>query len=161
MADNVGRRTALQLMVTALFVTPLAACVGVAYGPIPVAGPSQRYDLSSDVLFDFGSARLRPSAEFALQAILAQMHSVYPYPAIRVEGYTDSIGSVAANNALSTTRAETVKRWLIAAGVPPQVITAQGFGEQRPIAPNTLPNGADNSAGRAQNRRVELIASSS
>ncbi len=154
-----GRKTALRITVAALFAMPLAACVGVAYGPVPVAAPFQRYDLSSDVLFDFGSATLRPGAESALQAILAQMRAVYPYPAIRVEGYTDSIGAIAANDALSTARAETVKRWLIGAGIPPQVIAAQGFGEQRPVAPNTLPDGADNPAGRAQNRRVELIAS--
>ena len=158
MARRIGRRTGLRAVMSALVAMPLAACVGVAYGPVPVAPPLQRYELSSDVLFDFGSATLRPGAEAALQAILAQMRAVYPYPAIRVEGYTDSIGTVAANEALSRARAESVRQWLIGAGIPPQVITPQGFGEQRPVAPNTLPGGADNPAGRAQNRRVELIA---
>ena len=112
-----------------------------------------------DVLFGFGSATLRPEAAAALNDILNQIRSVYPYPAIQVVGHTDSIGSDTANDALSLRRAESVRVWLIrTGGIPDAAITAEGRGKREPIAPNTLPSGADNPQGRAQNRRVELIA---
>lgn len=138
---------------------PLAACVGSPYpgGPF-VMGPERRYALASDVLFDFGSAALRPGAQAALADILGQIRQTYPYPAIRVDGHTDSIGSAAANLALSRRRAESVRQWLLANGIPPNALSTEGYGEDRPVASNAFPNGADNPAGRQQNRRVELIA---
>ena len=152
----IGRRQLTRLAALGLLAAPLAACVGAAYTP-PVA--FRRYQLASDVLFDFGSATLRPQASAALNDILASIRMTYPYPAIRVLGHTDSIGSDAANDALSLRRAEAVRQWLVTAGIPPAAITTEGLGKRQPIAPNTLPNGADSPDGRAQNRRVELIAS--
>lgn len=145
-------------MAAALAAAPLAACVGTAGQLVPIA-PYRRYEVASDVLFDFGSATLRPAASGALAGILGQIRSVYPYPAIRVVGHTDSIGTDAANDVLSLRRAESVQRWLAEAGIPPAVISTEGQGKRQPAAPNTLPNGADNPAGRQANRRVELIAS--
>ena len=151
------RRRQFGRIIAVFAAAPVAACVGTAYGPVPVIAP-RRYALASDVLFDFGSARLRPGAQAALADILGQIRQVYPYPAIRVEGHTDSIGSAAANQALSQRRAEAVREWLMANGIPPNAISTEGFGETRPVAANRLPNGADYPAGRQQNRRVELIA---
>ena len=151
------RRQAIRIIGLAALAAPLAACVGSTYSA-PAIGPARRYGLASDVLFDFGSANLRPGGFAALQDILRQILATYPYPSIRVIGHTDSIGGVAANEALSLARADAVRRWLMDAGIPPQAIITQGLGEQQPVAPNTLPNGADNPDGRAQNRRVELIA---
>ena len=74
-------------------------------------------------------------------------------------GHTDSIGSDAVNDALSLRRAEAVKAWLAGAGIPPSVVSAEGRGKHEPLAPNTFPDGRDNPEGRAQNRRVQLIAS--
>ena len=72
---------------------------------------------------------------------------------------TDGKGTDAYNDALSLRRAESVRVWLIrTGGIPDAAITAEGRGKREPIAPNTLPSGADNPQGRAQNRRVELIA---
>jgi len=153
---HIGRRLA-----TALLLAPLAACVGTAY---PVGQPApqldtRQYALPADVLFPFNSAVLRPEAQAALSETLSQIRSVYPYPAIRVIGYTDSIGTDSVNDILSLRRAEAVKQWLAGAGIPPGVVTAEGRGKRDPIAPNIQPNGADNPQGRAQNRRVQLIAS--
>jgi OOP family OmpA-OmpF porin len=151
------RRRQFGRVLGMLAAAPQAACVGTPYslGPAPVAVQERRYALASDVLFDFGSATLRYGAAAALSEILAQIRQVYPYPAIKVEGHTDSIGSPQANLALSQRRAESVRQWLLANGIPPAGITTEGFGETRPVAPNTL-NGVDNPAGRQQNRRVEI-----
>jgi outer membrane protein OmpA-like peptidoglycan-associated protein len=59
---------------------------------------------------------------------------------------------------LSQERATAVKNWLLRNGnVPPDNITARGFGEQNPVAPNTNVDGSDNPAGRALNRRVSIV----
>ena len=138
----------------------LAGCVGQAY-TIPQAPPlqSRRYELAADVLFAFNRSDLLPQASAALQESLANIRATYQYPVIRVEGHTDSIGSDAANDALSLRRAEAVRQWLIGNGVPSAAITVEGFGRRQPIASNTLPNGGDNIDGRARNRRVVLVAS--
>ena len=139
----------------------LAGCVGQAY-TLPAEAPprqSRRYEIAADVLFGFNRSDLLPQASAALQDSLANIRATYQYPLIRVEGHTDSIGSDAANNALSLRRAEAVRQWLIASGVPAEAITVEGFGKRQPVAPNTLPNGADSVDGRARNRRVVLVAS--
>ena len=155
-----GRWQTGRLLAAALLLTPLGACVGTAYPvaqPVP-QGNFRQYALPADVLFPFNSAVLRPEAQAALAETLGQIRAVYPYPAIRVVGHTDSIGSDAVNDELSMRRAEAVKAWLIGAAIPPSVVFAEGRGKREPVAPNTQPNGADNPAGRAQNRRVQLIA---
>ena len=72
---------------------------------------------------------------------------------ISVEGHTDSVGSDASNQSLSEKRADAVRDFLVNAGVPSDRITAAGKGEAEPIATNKT------TAGRQQNRRVELVVS--
>ena len=139
----------------------LAGCVGTGYpyqGPVGYAEPA-RYSVPADVLFAFDSATLRPEASVALQQTLAAIRQSIPYPAIRVEGNTDSIGTAAYNAQLSLRRAQAVARFLVGQGIPQAAITEAGNGASRPVAPNTQPNGQDNPQGRASNRRVDLIAS--
>jgi phage tail-like protein len=69
----------------------------------------------------------------------------------RVEGHTDNVGSHAMNMQLSQQRADAVKKQLIAGGAKPENVTAIGYGPDKPIADNST------AAGRAQNRRVEII----
>lgn len=71
-----------------------------------------------------------------------------PVGRVQVEGHTDDRADDAFNLSLSQRRAEAVRIYLIDRGVPEAQLTAVGFGEARPIAPNTT------AAGRAQNRRV-------
>jgi outer membrane protein OmpA-like peptidoglycan-associated protein len=156
---TLDRRRFGRTVASALLLAPLAACVGQPYGPPPLIPPFRRFSIASDVLFAFGSAQLLPGAAEALAGNLYEIRQVYPYPAIQVIGYTDSIGSDAANDQLSLRRAEAVRAWLLSAGIPGQYISVEGMGKRNPVAPNTFPNGADNPAGRAQNRRVELVAS--
>ncbi|EGV19223.1 OmpA family protein [Thiocapsa marina] len=84
---------------------------------------------------------------------VAALLETYPDLDVRIEGHTDSLGDAAANLALSQQRAEAVKQALIERGVAPERLTAQGLGPERPIADNAT------TAGRAQNRRVEVYVS--
>ena len=99
--------------------------------------------------FATGSAALNATAEASLRATAA---SLLAQPAVRLEvaGYTDDTGSRAVNERLSQARAESVRAFLVSAGVPADQLTARGYGPADPIASN------DTSAGRALNRRVEL-----
>jgi len=106
----------------------------------------------SDVLFDFGKATLQPGAREKL-AKVAGIVLAYPGLRLQVEGHTDSIGSDEFNMTLSEKRADSVRDYLTSQGVNEANITAQGFGKGSPVASN------DNAAGRALNRRVEMVVS--
>lgn len=143
-----GRRQTGRFLAAALLSTSLAACVATP----PPAAP-RPFEVPSDVLFSTGSATLRPQAQAALTDIVGQIRAVFPNPAIRVIGHTDNVGSDATNDALSLRRAEAVRSWLITnGGLAPAVVSAEGHGKNEPLVPN------DTAAGRAQNRRVQLIA---
>ena len=68
-----------------------------------------------------------------------------------VEGHTDSQGSESSNMELSERRAQSVRDYVVSRGVPSDMITAKGVGQHRPVSDNTT------AAGRANNRRVEII----
>ncbi|MBZ5720103.1 MAG: OmpA family protein [Acidobacteriia bacterium] len=106
----------------------------------------------SDVLFDTGKYSLKPGAREKL-AKVAGILLAYPGLDIAVGGYTDNVGGDAMNQKLSENRASSVRDYLIQQGVATSSVTAKGFGETLPVASN------DNSAGRQQNRRVELLVS--
>ena len=121
------------------------------------SGRSLSMNLSGDVLFDYDKAVLKPAAEEALKKV-AVVLSQFPESSVTVEGYTDSKGGKAVNLPLSRERAGAVKEWLAKNGnVPAARITAKGFGEDNPVAPNANADGTDNPAGRALNRRVTII----
>jgi outer membrane protein OmpA-like peptidoglycan-associated protein len=106
----------------------------------------------SDVLFDTGKYSLKPGAREKL-AKVAGILLAYPGLNIEVGGYTDNVGSDAMNQTLSENRAGSVRNYLVQQGVAANSVSAKGFGETLPVASN------DNSAGRQQNRRVELLVS--
>jgi outer membrane protein OmpA-like peptidoglycan-associated protein len=113
-------------------------------------------NLQADVLFDLGKAEIRPEAEAALDKVGAVIQQ-FPNSKVWIDGYTDSIGSQKKNLALSKERAGAVKRWLVKKrGLPARNITTEGFGEEKPVAPNINADGSDNPEGRAQNRRVQI-----
>ena len=97
-----------------------------------------------------GRATLRPESE----AVLAQVASLLndePDWKMKIEGHTDSTGTKQGNQALSQLRAVAVVAWLVKDGIAASRLTAIGVGDTKPIADN----GTD--AGRARNRRVELV----
>jgi outer membrane protein OmpA-like peptidoglycan-associated protein len=110
-----------------------------------------------DVLFEFGKADLTSDARMKVRDIAEVLTTTAPGRRVAIEGHTDAIGSEAYNQRLSERRAERVAGALEAAGVSGQRIVAKGFGERYPVAPNINPDGTDNPAGRARNRRVEVV----
>ena len=106
----------------------------------------------SDVLFDTGRFSLNPGAREKL-AKVAGILLAYPGLNIEVGGYTDNVGGDAMNQTLSENRAGSVRDYLVQEGVATGSVSARGFGNTLPVASN------DNSAGRQQNRRVELLVS--
>lgn len=120
------------------------------------AGQEIQISLSGDVLFDFDRSDIKKEAEATLTRLAGLIQGLNKRRVL-VEGYTDSKGSEAYNLKLSTERAEAVKRWLLSKGRVQQVrIEVKGYGEEKPVAPNTHPDGTDYPEGRAQNRRVEI-----
>jgi len=106
----------------------------------------------SDVLFDTGKYSLKPGAREKL-AKVAGILLAYPGLNIEVGGYTDNVGGDAMNQTLSENRAGSVRDYLVREGVSTNSVSSRGFGNTLPVASN------DNSAGRQQNRRVELLVS--
>lgn len=103
-----------------------------------------------DLLFDSGKDRILASGAASV-ANLADFMRRNPTRRATVEGYTDSQGADAANQALSQRRAESVREMLMALGIEGQRLVALGRGEADPVASN------DTEAGRRSNRRVEIV----
>ncbi len=110
-------------------------------------------DISTDVLFGSGVARLSPAAGAILQR-LADALKAWPN-AIRVEGHTDdrpiNTAAFPSNWELSAARAASVVHLFMDRGIAPARMAVLGFGPYRPAAPNST------AAGRSANRRVELV----
>lgn len=114
-------------------------------------------DLPADALFEFDKADLTPAAEAQLQQVAALIRKASP-GGIQVIGHTDAKGDDAYNQRLSEARARTVADWFARqVGVRQRDFAVSGKGETAPIAPNETATGADDPAGRAKNRRVEVI----
>jgi outer membrane protein OmpA-like peptidoglycan-associated protein len=108
----------------------------------------------SDVLFDTAKYTLKPEAREKL-AKVSGILLAYPNLKVQVEGYTDNVGGEQYNLTLSQQRGDAVRAYLVSQGVSPDNITATGYGMSNPIADNAT------AAGRAQNRRVQLVVSGS
>lgn len=106
----------------------------------------------SDVLFDTGKATLKPGATRDLDR-LAQALKDNANTKVKIEGYTDSVGSDSYNQGLSERRAQAVADALQTRGVPADRYQVEGLGKEYPVATN------ETSAGRQQNRRVEIVFS--
>jgi len=106
--------------------------------------------LRNDLLFDSGSATLKPGAQRVADN-LAQLMRRQPDRDIAIEGFTDSAGSIEANRKLSAGRAAAMKGALVARGIDPGRIDSRGYGPAFPVASN------DTSTGRQLNRRVEIV----
>ena len=111
--------------------------------------------LTDDVLFDSGDARLKPQAGPLLTAIGHLLSTEVRRPTV-VEGHTDSVpisggGQYPSNWELSTARATSVVRFLIAHGAHAGRLSAAGYAATKPIASNST------DSGRHRNRRVEIV----
>ena len=103
-----------------------------------------------NILFDTGKATIKPESSKELQLVIDVLKADATLK-VEIQGHTDNTGVKAANLALSQQRADAVRDYLVkTGGVAAGRLTAVGFGDTKPVAPNTT------DAGKAQNRRVEL-----
>jgi outer membrane protein OmpA-like peptidoglycan-associated protein len=132
----------------------------ILIGPMRIAGGGlDLYDrLARDgrvatqgIFFGVDSDVLRPESTPTLKAI-GEMMATHADLRLVIEGHTDADGDEAYNLGLSRRRAAAVKAYLVEAhGVSADRLATEGFGESRPVADNTTPEG------KQQNRRVELV----
>lgn len=116
-----------------------------------------RVELAADVLFDFDKADLLPKAEETLTSAAEFVKQRSTGGVIRIEGHTDAQGSASYNKKLSLRRADSVKKWLETHGLAGMNFSSEGFGADKPVAPNTKPDSSDDPEGRQKNRRVEIV----
>jgi outer membrane protein OmpA-like peptidoglycan-associated protein len=103
------------------------------------------------VYFELGKSKLRTESYPALTEA-AQIMKANPDIRVEIQGHTCSIGSDESNQKLSEKRAYAVVNFLVQyGGVDPKRLTAKGYGEGSPIAPN------DTDEGRQLNRRVDFV----
>ncbi len=137
------------------FTSPIVKYDEVSSKDIDVRGNDQYtiYSINEDILFASGQSTLSASAETNLKQIANSINQRHMEGKIRVYGYTDSIGSKQENKDLSRARAEAVRNFLVSNGqIMDDRIDVNAEGEKKPVASN------ETSAGRAQNRRVEIVA---
>lgn len=154
----------------------LAGCGNDARDPAPPPGPTASQSPKSIFRPEFQQEaepekrRLEPfearisfpeGAELT-EAALAKIGEAMASPqfeaggAIVLRGHSDAGGGDEVNLRVSQDRAEAVRDWFIEQDVPEERITVIAFGEQNPVAPNALPDGTPDEAGRARNRRVDI-----
>jgi len=104
---------------------------------------------STDTLFDFDKAVLKPEGKATLDNLIHKIDQMEMEVAI-VVGHTDSIGTDAYNLKLGMRRANAVKAYLVSKGIPAHRVYSESKGERQPIADNKT------AQGRAKNRRVEI-----
>ena len=102
------------------------------------------------LVFETGSATLKPDSNEQLHNI-AQIMEAFPAVQIKLGGYTDNTGTDDVNMKISQDRADAVKNELLRLGVDNSRITAEGYGQQYPVAPN------DTDENRAKNRRIDIL----
>lgn len=116
----------------------------------PPETPPEIIRLDSLSLFDSGQAALKTDSIPILVKALTGINAK-PGWLILISGHTDNTGGPQRNQLLSLQRAEAVRNWMRDIGqVPASCFAVQGYGESRPLQPNTTPQG------RARNRRVEI-----
>ena len=123
-------------------------------GFLDASGMKKAIDASGKVAlhinFDVDKATLRPDAQ-PVVAEIDKLLAADPALKLSIEGHTDNTGTPAHNQQLSAARARSVLGALVGMGVDPARLSSKGFGQDRPVADN------GSEAGRAQNRRVELV----
>ncbi len=109
----------------------------------------------NNIYFDLDKYDIKPEAARELDKLVELLND-NPEIKIEMSSHTDSIASREYNITLSQRRAESTVNYLVKKGIDPQRLVAKGYGEDRPIARNTNPDGTDNPDGRQRNRRTEF-----
>ena len=109
----------------------------------------------SNIYYEFGKADLTMSSKSVLDELKVLLDE-NPTIVIELSAHTDANGTDERNNALSQRRAESCVNYLLSKGVARERMVPKGYGESKPIAPNTKSDGSDDPDGRAKNRRTEF-----
>ncbi len=109
----------------------------------------------NNIYFELDKSDIRPDAAAELDKLVELLND-NPEIKIEMSSHTDSIASNSYNIQLSQRRAESTVAYLVRKGIAPERMVAKGYGEERPIARNTNPDGSDNPEGRQRNRRTEF-----
>jgi len=159
-----GSRFALLIA----FVLALVACAAAPPKPAPSEGARQREGLRAlgfqesegdwhlilpePLWFGFGSADVKPEAARTATDTARELLRL-GIRGLRLEGHSDNIGPASVNQDLSQRRADAIGKLFVAAGFANNAVVRRGHGSSVPIADNA------SAAGRARNRRVELVVS--
>lgn len=108
-----------------------------------------------NIYYEFAKWDIRPDAAQELDKLVDILID-NPEISIELSSHTDSVDTESYNMRLSQRRAESAVQYIVSAGIDPSRIMAKGYGESRPIARNTNPDGTDNPEGRQKNRRTEF-----
>ena len=108
-----------------------------------------------NIYFDYNESYIRADAAKELDKLVVLLQDNGDLK-IEMGSHTDSVASDAYNIELSQRRAESTVNYLIRKGIATDRLVAKGYGESKPIARNTNPDGSDNPAGRQRNRRTEF-----
>lgn len=108
-----------------------------------------------NIYFDYNESYIRDDAAKELDKLVTLLNDNTDLK-IEMGSHTDSVASEAYNIELSQRRAESTVNYLIKKGIDPTRLVAKGYGESKPIARNTNPDGTDNPVGRQRNRRTEF-----
>lgn len=135
----------------------------VVYVPVTKTTVIEKRTISTDTLFVFGKSTLRPGAHAKLDD-LVRNHSGANVDTITVVGHADRIGSTESNQTLSEARAESVKAYLVHAGVPANRVLASGLGETQPVTDEAScagPKSPKVIACLQPDRRVDIVVNGS
>ncbi|RZA22292.1 MAG: OmpA family protein [Lysobacteraceae bacterium] len=147
--DQGARVAAAREKEAALMRQEAELVAGAKLPPSRKTAQGEVFTLAGDA-FASGQAQLTAKAVASVQALGLYLKNLGA-GGVQVLGHTDSQGESEANRALSQRRADAVKAGLVAAGFARNLVTAQGQGEDAPVADNTT------AGGRAKNRRVEIL----
>jgi OOP family OmpA-OmpF porin len=117
--------------------------------PRVVLTPSS-IQIGEKIQFAFDSAEILPASHGLLGEVATLLRENAQIEVLQIEGHTDSTGKPDYNRELSRKRAESVRAFLVKAGIEGRRLAAKGFGPDRPIAEN------ETEAGKERNRRVEF-----
>ncbi len=121
-----------------------------------IIDPIPQKPIPVNIYYDFDKSNLSDKAQATIDSTLLIVLQEIPNVQIEISSHTDSKGDDEYNKELSQKRAESVVKYLIKKGINKKRLIAKGYGEEKPIAPNTNPDGTDNEEGRAKNRRTEF-----
>ena len=124
--------------------------------PLIINALSSRSFIVENIYYDFAKYNLREESKTVIDTTILKILNAYPKIIVEISSHTDSVGTDQSNMTLSQNRAQSVVNYLIQKGISKERLVAKGYGESKPIAPNSNPDGSDNPEGRQRNRRTEF-----